>query len=288
MSHKLIIILLLVSLLTSCVIEKKYVPSGLNKISKKQIINQAKNKEFIDFEKIIYKNNTGNIISLDSVRNLPNMSDWTSDRYSNQNGVIKEMVIRKATKKDKKFLAKLQKAYNYEPPIKTIDIDCNLKAEILEKIYTLDQSMRTNDNGDDYNPEIDKQNLIKVVSLIEKCGMPTIKEVSFRQISAIWLVLQHADQENRKNYFPMLKKAAANGDLSKSQIALMKDRILMMDNKPQIYGSQITQNLETKEWQIYKIKNPKCVDKRRTKVGLEPLAEYLKNWNIVFNLKQKK
>jgi hypothetical protein len=86
----------------------------------------------------------------------------------------------------------------------------------------------------------------------------------------------------------MLKKAAANGDLSKSQIALMKDRILMMDNKPQIYGSQITQNLETKEWQIYKIKNPKCVDKRRTKVGLEPLAEYLKNWNIVFNLKQKK
>jgi hypothetical protein len=288
MNNKLIIIILLFTLLSSCVGKKKYVSSGLIKLSENQIIERAKNKEFIDFEKIIYKNNLGKIISLDSVRNLPKMSDWTSDRYSDKNGVIKEMVIRKATKKDKKFLAKLQKAYNYEAPTKLIDIDCNLKAEILEEIYSLDQSTRTSDKDDDYNPEIDKQNLIKVVSLIEKCGMPTTKEISVKQISAIWLVFQHADQESRKKYFSTLKKSAKNGDLSKSQIAVMEDRILMMDNKPQIYGSQIIQNSETKEWKIYEIKNPKNVDKRRAKVGLEPLAVYLKKYNILFNNKQKK
>lgn len=67
----------------------------------------------------------------------------------------------------------------------------------------------------------------------------------------------------------------------------MQDRILMMDGKPQIYGSQITQNNETNEWELYKLDNPEFVDKRRTEVGLEPLKEYVQNWNIEFNVKQK-
>src|SRR5690606_8045392 len=122
---------------------------------------------------------------------------------------------------------------------------------------------------------------------IENCGMPTTKEVTSKQMSAIWLVFQHGDNENRKKYFPLLKKASENGDLKKSQIALMQDRILMMDGKPQIYGSQITQNNETKKWELYKLENPEFVDKRRAEVGLEPLKESFQNWNIEFNVKQK-
>lgn len=268
--------------------EKNYIPNGLIKVSETELIQRAKNKEQFDFANVTYKNEKGEILTLDSVRNLPNMNEWTSDRYTDENGIIKEMIIRKATEKDKEFLAKLQQAYNYEPPIKIIEIDCEKKAEILEEIYSLDQNMRTSNNHDDYNPEIDKQNLIKVVSLIENCGMPTTKEISTKQMSAIWLVLQHADNDNRKKYFPLLKKASENGDLKKSQIALMQDRILMMDGKPQIYGSQITENRETKEWEIYEIKNPEFVDKRRAEVGLGTLKEHVKkNWNIEFNVEQK-
>jgi hypothetical protein len=42
-----------------------------------------------------------------------------------------------------------------------------------------------------------------------------------------------------KKYFPQIEEAVKNGDLSKQQYALMKDRILMDEGKPQIYGSQI-------------------------------------------------
>jgi hypothetical protein len=277
---------LLIIFLISCNNEKKYVPNGLTKLTENELIERAQNKNIIDFENVVYKNEKGETITLDSIRKMPNNGELTSDRYVDKEGIIKEMIIRKATQKDKEFLSKLQQAYNYEPPIEIIDIDCNKKAEILEEIHSLDQNMRLSDNHDDYDPKIDRQNLIKVVSLIENCGMPTTKEVSKKQMSAIWLVFQHADNTNRKKYFPLLKKSAENGDLDKSNIALMEDRILMMDGKPQIYGSQISENRETKKWELYELEKPETVDKRRAEVGLGSLKEYVKNWNIEFNIKQ--
>lgn len=58
-------------------------------------------------------------------------------------------------------------------------------------------------------------------------------------MDAIWLRLQYSTKEIRKKYFPQIKKVVENGDLSKQQYALMKDRILMDEEKPPIYGSQI-------------------------------------------------
>ena len=277
---------LLILFLISCSKEKKYVPYGLTKLTENELIERARNKSQIDFEIIVYKNEDGQIITLDSIRKMPNNEELAYDRYADKEGIIKEMIMRKATQEDKELLVKLQEAYNYEPPIEVIDIDCNKKAEILEEIHSLDQNMRLSDNHNDYDPKVDRQNLIKVVSLIENCGMPTTKEVSKKQMSAVWLVFQHADNTNRKKYFPLLKKSAKSGDLNKSHIALMEDRILMMDGKPQIYGSQITENRETKEWELYELDKPEFVDKRRAEVGLGTLKEYVKNWNIEFDIKQ--
>lgn len=277
---------LLILFLISCSKEKKYVPNGLTKLTEKELIERARNKSQIDFEVIVYKNEDGQIITLDSIRKMPNNEELAYDSYADNEGIIKEMIMRKSTQEDKELLTKLQEAYSYEPPIEVIDIDCNKKAEILEEIYSHDQNMRLSDNHDDYNPETDRQNLIKVVSLIENCGMPTTKEVSKKQMRAIWLVFQHADNTNRKKYFPLLKKSTKNGDLNKSHIALMEDRILMMEGKPQIYGSQITENRETKEWELYELDKPEFVDKRRAEVGLGTLKEYVKNWKIEFDIKQ--
>lgn len=147
--------------------------------------------------------------------------------------------------------------------------------------------MRKPENLVNFDVEVDRQNLIEVISLIEKCGMPTLKEVTQKQMDAIWLVFQHSDNDNRKKYFTMLQKSEKNGDLTKVQIAMMQDRILMSDGKAQIYGSQITQNLQTNEWELYHLEKPESVDKRRLEVGLGPLEEYLRNWNIIFKVGQK-
>ncbi|QXP78674.1 MULTISPECIES: DUF6624 domain-containing protein [Winogradskyella] len=152
----------------------------------------------------------------------------------------------------------------------------------MQNVFDSDQGMRT--NGGEINPKIDKENLITVVSLIEKCGMPTLEVVSDVQMSAVWVVFQHGDNANRKKYLPLLEKSAKNGDLKASQIALMKDRTMMNDDLPQVYGTQVIQN--ENEWILYDLANPETVNKRRTEMGLEPLQDYLKRWNIEFDIKQ--
>jgi hypothetical protein len=171
-----------------------------------------------------------------------------------------------------------------KPPIKITEIDCQNKVEILEEIYSLDQDMRTNNKV--FDPEIDRQNLEKVVSLIENCGMPTIKEVGKKPMDAIWLVFQHADNFNRKKYFPLLKESAKKGDLNVRQIAMMEDRILMNEGKPQIYGTQVI-GRNGNELELYELKDPEYVNERRSELGFEPIEDYLMNWNINFDIKQK-
>jgi hypothetical protein len=63
----------------------------------------------------------------------------------------------------------------YQPPIELVDVQCEMKKEILQKVFDSDQSMRT--NAGEINPKIDRQNLTLVISLIEKCGIPTLEEV---------------------------------------------------------------------------------------------------------------
>ena len=93
-------------------------------------------------------------------------------------------------------------------------------------------------------------------------------------MDAIWLVLQHSKKKYRKKYFPKVEAAVRNGDLSKAQYATMKDRILMDDGKPQIYGTQI------KNGKLYKLDSPKTVNERRAEMGLKPIEEYLEQFNI--------
>jgi hypothetical protein len=282
MKYRIIIFCFLITII-ACK-DNKYKPTDLKKLSDSEIIEKAIKKDFPDIKTVTYKTEQGKVISIEKLQK-ENYSDekWAADWYADKNGIVKEFILRKATENDKILKLRIQQAIE-EKPIEIIKINCEKKSEILEEIYDLDQNMRLKDNN--FDPKVDKQNLIKVVSLIENCGMPTTKEVSKKQMSAIWLVFQHADNKNRKKYFPLLKKSAEKGDLNKSKIALMEDRILMMEGKPQIYGSQISKNGETHKWELYTLEKPETVDKRRAEVGLGSLKEYVKNWNIEFNIKQ--
>lgn len=280
MKHCIYICLLLIVILNACH-NKAYKPEGLTKLSDTELIERAKEKRFPDMQSVVYKNEQGEIISLDSLMKIPNPEEWTTDSYVDNNGDVKEAIVRRATAEDKELQKRIQEAFNYLPPIEIIDIDCSQKQEILQTVYESDQGTRTNGTMD---PEIDRKNLTTVISLIENCGMPTLEEVNETQMSAIWLTIQHGDHENRKKYFPLLEQSAKNGDLRSTEIAMMKDRILMGDGKPQVYGTQITQ--KDGQWVLYELSDPESVNKRRTEIGFGPIEDYLKRWNIEFNVKQ--
>ncbi len=164
----------------------------------------------------------------------------------------------------------------YVGSVDYVEVDCNKKSEILSEVYISDQKIRRENNLIKYAKE-DHRNQELVISIIEKCGMPTLHEVNQEQMNAIWLGLQHTEDKYRIKYFPLIEKAVKNGDLSKEQYALMKDRILMDEGKPQIFGSQI------KNGKLYDLEEPETVNERRLEMGLEPIEDYLKRFDITFN-----
>jgi hypothetical protein len=166
--------------------------------------------------------------------------------------------------------------FTYVGQIELVEVDCNKKGEILDSVYQSDQRIRMSNVPFEQFAKENHRNQEMVISIIEKCGMPSLKEVSRNQLDAIWLALQHTDKKYRKKYFPLIEEAVKNSDLSKQQYALMKDRILMDDGKPQLYGSQI------KNGMLYKLEAPDSVNERRKEMDLEPLEEYLKKFNIEY------
>lgn len=162
------------------------------------------------------------------------------------------------------------------------EINCANKVELLQDVFESDQRVRTQEVPFKEIVEVNHENLEIVVSLLENCGMPSMNEVSNQQLGAVWLVLQHSIYpEYTKKYFPDIEKAVNNGDLKKEQYALMKDKILMNEGKPQIYGSQI------KSGKLYKLIEPEKVNSRRKEMDMEPIEDYLKNFNIKFNIPQE-
>ena len=179
------------------------------------------------------------------------------------------------------FLYTIRENIAYVGSIDIVEVNCAKKDSILDMVYESDQRIRKSKNSDQNDfaklAKEDHRNQELVISIIEKCGMPTLEEVNELQMNAIWLGLQHTNKKYRKKYFPQVEEAVNRGDLTKSQYALMKDRILMDEGKPQLYGSQI------KNGKLYKLESPETVNERRKEMGLEPIEDYLKYFNIEFN-----
>ena len=163
------------------------------------------------------------------------------------------------------------------------DIDCKNLSDLLKSVYVRDQDARADNLKID---EIDENNLTIVEQVLAKCGMPSKESAGELGYSAIWLVIQHANSEKRKQYFPLLFEASKNGLLEKQDIALMQDRMLMDDDKPQIYGSQVMMNNDG-TYELYKLQSPSSVDARRKEMGMGPLKDYVIFFDLKFNVAQK-
>jgi len=262
-------------LLTACQQKSSYVPKGLHKLSPEELIKRAENHSLTEEERPITKNDNGEIILIDTIQNF---EDLASDAYVDNTGKIVEVVFRKATKEDKELRSKIISIQNETIDVRIVEIDCSDKQNILQQVYEKDQT----GGRKSINKKIDHENLEIVSSLLEKCGMPNKDELSNQQYNAIWLVIQHSGRNDyAKKYLPMFELAAEKGDFDWGAIALLKDRSLMYDGKPQIYGSQISNG------KLWELTEPEYVNKRRKKMGLEPIEDYLKRFDIVFEIPQK-
>lgn len=85
----------------------------------------------------------------------------------------------------------------------------------------------------------DSISLRRVVEIIEEYGWLGISEVGESANQALFLTVQHAlDKSVRAKYFFLLEESAKKGESHMSDMAAMKDRMLIESGGRQLYGTQ--------------------------------------------------
>lgn len=88
------------------------------------------------------------------------------------------------------------------------------------------------------------------------------------------LIIQHSTHELRKKYISMQEKLPLQ-KIYKRGFAYMKDRVLVEENKPQLYGTQMKVLNKEGDLAFNPINDFSNIDNRRKEIGLEPFQEYL-------------
>jgi len=130
----------------------------------------------------------------------------------------------------------------------------------------------------------DAANLKQVKMILEKYGWLGPKAIGEKGNSALFLVIQHADATTQAKYLPVMKAAYERGDAKGSQLALLIDRVALSNGQKQVYGSQVMQDPKTNKYQLSALEDPDHVNARRAKMGLGSIEDYLKQWDIVWDV----
>lgn len=131
--------------------------------------------------------------------------------------------------------------------------------------------------------QADRKNQQEVLAILEQQGWPSRSQVGSKAQMAAFLVIQHAPLEVQEKYLPLMREAAAAGELELRNLALLEDRVLMRNGKPQLYGSQIEVDSAGNQT-LYPIADEPNVNQRRAEVGLPPLEEYLAHFGMQYTL----
>lgn len=134
--------------------------------------------------------------------------------------------------------------------------------------------------------EQDSINEHQVLEIIDTRGWVGKSLVGSKANSTLWLVIQHAPIETQEKYLPLLKESVKKGESSGRNLALLEDRILMRNNKPQIYGSQVKRD-ESGKGYFHEIKDAEYVNQRRKGIGLGPIEAYAKRMGVNWTITQK-
>jgi len=123
---------------------------------------------------------------------------------------------------------------------------------------------------------IDAKNTDRLKEIVRKHSWVTEDLVGKKGVSAAFLIIQHSsDYKFQEEMLPLLKQSFLNGEgVTGQEFALLTDRVLVHQNKPQIYGTQL--NILNGELVLDPFLDKERVDNRRAEVGLPSMEEYKK------------
>jgi len=122
----------------------------------------------------------------------------------------------------------------------------------------------------------DSANTTWLKGYVQRWGWPTVTQVGNEAVNCAFLIVQHAvhDTAFMRAMLPAIQESYQRGDLDGGAVAMLTDRVEVKAGRPQIYGTQLS--LKDGKWVLDPLADSAGVDARRRKMGLPPLAEYLR------------
>lgn len=134
---------------------------------------------------------------------------------------------------------------------------------------------------------VDARNLPRIKAIDARQGFPTLAQVGSDGVGAAWLLVQHADRDHafQAHVLGELKPRLHEGGISAQDYALLTDRVLVAQHKPQRYGTQF--KIIHGRMHVDPIEDAADVDKRRAAIGLPSLADYRCVLGMVYRMPAK-
>ncbi len=162
-----------------------------------------------------------------------------------------------------------------------LDYNENL-VEILKNVderdirYRGKKLMLPNDPDWPKQIKLDSINLATIELLIDSIGYLGRNQVGVDYEDAMWIVVQHSNLKSMEKFLPVIKKNVDTRNLSPVAYAYMYDRICLLKDIPQLYGTQDIWNEVLEEYHPYKLDKPSTVNERRYNYGVMRLKGYPK------------
>ncbi|RCU42090.1 hypothetical protein EIZ47_10955 [Chryseobacterium lacus] len=227
--------------------------------------------------------------------NLALKNGWSNVRHLKSDA---DLTTLHTNKKWEKLVSEMQlivdkREANYDKPLQAkliaiFEDDQQIRREYISAEKEFGRESRQVDSLGKIMMYKDSINLIKVTEILDKYGWVGADKVGGQANQTLFLVIQHSDLKTQQKYLPMMREAVKNKNASGSALALLEDRVALGEGKRQIYGSQIGYDNVTNKSYVLPLDDPDNVDKRRAEVGLGLLADYVKRWDIIWNVEEYK
>jgi hypothetical protein len=122
---------------------------------------------------------------------------------------------------------------------------------------------------------VDSANTMWLRSAVASRGWPRSSVVGEDVAEAAFLIVQHApDYAFQAEVLKLLEPLATAGEVSGQHFALLSDRVAAHAGRPQLYGTQAS--IRDGRVVLHPIVDSSEVDARRARLGLPPLAVYVR------------
>jgi len=161
-------------------------------------------------------------------------------------------------------------------------------AEVADAIRTelatrreRDQEVRKDPARRAEMPEVDSDNTAWLRRTVGEWGWIDTERFGAPAAGAAFLLVQHSgDLPLMLAALPEIEREVHAGRLDGQDFALLFDRLQVMQERPQRYGTQIIEDPNGEGWIVAPLEDPAGVDARRAGLGLEPLADYLERFEM--------